>query len=357
MTSSSWWASRKNSTGSPTASYGLDETPEIVEPDKVVPIPPTWLPWCLNFATRDAEIRAELAEGRNPGEQPTVWFERHRWQPLTELPPEAAPALRARIDARRQRIRSVPALALIENANFKRRWYCPDYDAEEREAMQAWLADQVEVAAKERKATFSLEQMVASLQDDPHVLAVCELLAGRRDFSLSQLVAEALFNDMVPNHRFHIYKPAGLVKREAWERTWEDQCREDAGEKVTPEVPPSYGTGDFLKTEYWQLRGKLDVPKERFIAFTEIPGRAGAETLYGWAGWTPLQRLRAILAIDEELEDADVPLADRIGLLDSAWRLLPDVARRGRGLFPWVSPLGQFGANLSVAGREIQAPR
>jgi len=307
--------------------YGLDETPEIVEPEKVVPIPPTWLPWCLNFATRDAEIRAELAEGRNPGEQPTVWFERHRWQPLTELPPEAAPALRARIDARRQRIRSVPALALIENANFKRRWYCPDYDAEEREAMQAWLADQVEVAAKERKATFSLEQMVASLQDDPHVLAVCELLAGRRDFSLSQLVAEALFNDMVPNHRFHIYKPAGLVKREAWERTWEDQCREDAGEKVTPEVPPSYGTGDFLKTEYWQLRGKLDVPKERFIAFTEIPGRAGAETLYGWAGWTPLQRLRAILAIDEELEDADVPLADRIGLLDSAWRLLPDVAR------------------------------
>ena len=83
----------------------------------------------------------------------------------------------------------------------------------------------------------------------------------------------------------------------------------------------------FVATEYWQLRGKLDVPKERFIAFTEVPGRAGVETLYGWAGWTPLQRLKAILAIDEELEDAAVPLADRIGLLDSAWRLLPDVAR------------------------------
>jgi hypothetical protein len=37
--------------------------------------------------------------------------------------------------------------------------------------------------------------------------------------------------------------------------------------------------------------------------------------------------VKAILAIDEELEDASVPLADRIGLLDSAWRLLPDVAR------------------------------
>jgi hypothetical protein len=58
-----------------------------------------------------------------------------------------------------------------------------------------------------------------------------------------------------------------------------------------------------------------------------VPGRSGVETLYGWAGWTAQQRVRAILAIDEELEDASVPLADRIGLLDSAWRLLPDVAR------------------------------
>jgi hypothetical protein len=132
---------------------------------------------------------------------------------------------------------------------------------------------------------------------------------------------------MVPNQRFHLYKPAGLVKREAWERTWADQRREDAGENVTPEMPPGYGNADFLKTEYWQLRGKLDVPKERFIAFTEVPGRSGAETLYGWAGWTPLQRLKAILAIDEELEDGGIPLADRAGLLDSAWRLLPDVAR------------------------------
>jgi len=136
-----------------------------------------------------------------------------------------------------------------------------------------------------------------------------------------------LQSDAVPSHRFHVYKPAGLVKREVWERTWTDQRREDAGENVRPEVPPSYDNKDFLRTEHWQLRGKLDVPKERFIAFTEVPGRSGVEILYGWAGWTPVQRLRAFLAIDEELEDASVPLADRIGLLDSAWRLLPDVAR------------------------------
>jgi hypothetical protein len=131
----------------------------------------------------------------------------------------------------------------------------------------------------------------------------------------------------VPNHPFHLYKPGGLVKRQVWERAWAAQRREDTGEEVTPELPPAYSSSDFLKPEYWQVRGKLDVPKERFIAFTEVPTRIFAETLYGWAGWTPTQRLRAILALDEELEDTSVPLADRIGLLDSAWRLLSDVAR------------------------------
>ncbi|MBL0197138.1 MAG: hypothetical protein IPQ09_23495 [Myxococcales bacterium] len=52
---------------------------------------------------------------------------------------------------------------------------------------------------------------------------------------------------------------------------------------MTLEVPPAYGSGDFVRTEYWQLRGKLDVPKERFVAFTEVPGRSGPDA-HGWAG-------------------------------------------------------------------------
>jgi SAM-dependent methyltransferase len=266
----------------------------------------------------------------DPDARPFLW-------PNSETIPTQVPTQRrAEYESRRQLLLSNQSVALLENPVQKRLWrgiqgvfgrYDRTYAEKTATALKAWLADRVEAAAMERTGAFSLDQIVASLQDDPSVLAVSELLAGRRDFNLSQLVAETLFGDMLPNHRFHIYKPAGLVKREAWERTWEDQRREDAGEKVTPEVPPSYGSVDFLKSEYWQLRGKLDVPKERFIAFTEVPGRSGAETLYGWAGWTPVQRLRAILAIDENLEDADVPLADRIGLLDTAWRLLPDVAR------------------------------
>ncbi|WP_437898220.1 BREX-2 system adenine-specific DNA-methyltransferase PglX [Sorangium sp. So ce124] len=309
------------------AIYGLDESSDVVASDKVEACPPTWLPWNLAFAEKDAANRAALASGEEPDEQPSVWWERHGWEPLTAPPSEASPALKKRIEARRARAETNPALRLIETANFKRRWYKPDYAEEERLALSEWLADRVEESARSRTTAFVLEQLVANLQDDPRVLAVCEVLAGRKDFSLSQLVASALRDDAVPSHRFHLYKPSGLVKREVWERTWADQRREDAGEKVTPEVPPPYGSGDFLKPEYWRLRGKLDVPKERFIAFTEVPGRSGVETLYGWAGWTAQQRVKAILAIDEELEDASVPLADRIGLLDSAWRLLPDVAR------------------------------
>lgn len=309
------------------ALYGLDTGSEVIAPDKVEACPPTWLPWNLTFAERDAQNRETLASGEEPDEQPSDWWSRHGWKPLTALPMEATPALRKRVQARRARTASTPALALIETANFKRRWYKPDYAGEQHVALTEWLADRVEQAAKPRTQAFSLEQLVANLQDDARVLAVCEVLTGRKDFSLSQLVASALQGDAVPSHRFHVYKPAGLVKREVWERTWSDQRREDAGEKVTPEVPPTYGSGDFLKTDYWRLRGKLDVPTERFIAFTEVPGRSGVETLYGWAGWTAQQRVKAILAIDEELEDASVPLADRIGLLDSAWRLLPDVAR------------------------------
>jgi hypothetical protein len=307
--------------------YGLDKASDVVAPERVEPCPPTWLPWNLGFAERDAENRAALARGEEPDEQPTAWFTRHGWDALVALPDKASTALRKRIEARRARTTSTPALALIESANFKRRWYKPDYVAQEQEALTLWLADRVEDAARARSGAFTVEQLVASVQDDARVLAVCDLLTGRRDFSLSQLVVETLNGDGVPSHRVHLYKPSGLVKRAVWERTWEDQRREDAGEKVTSEVPPTYGNGDFLKPELWQLRGKLDVPKERFIAFTEVPGRSGVETLYGWAGWTPAQRLKAILAIDEQLEDSGIALTDRIGLLDSAWRLLPDVAR------------------------------
>jgi hypothetical protein len=59
-------------------------------------------------------------------------------------------------------------------------------------------------------------------------------------------------------------------------------------------VPPKYASADFRKTSYWGLRGKLDVPKERWVSY---PGaeRAGDESLViAWAGWDHLQQAQAL---------------------------------------------------------------
>ncbi|MBL8622241.1 MAG: BREX-2 system adenine-specific DNA-methyltransferase PglX [Myxococcales bacterium] len=308
--------------------YGLDPKAKGRAPDNVDGMPPTWRPVELDLAVRDGETRAAIARGDETTEIPTAWFTRHRWEPLTALPASAPKALRELIAARRARIAEVPELALIEQTTYKRRWYRPDYDDDEQKALAVWLADRIEreLSAAGAKPS-SISQLAVALEGDRRVAAVAELLAGRPDYSLVELITDAVLADAVPEHPFHIYKATGLDKRAAWERTWDEQRKEDAGLPAKPEVPPKYGNGDFLKPDYFRLRGKLDVPKERFIAFTEIPGRGAGEILYGWAGWTPLERVKALLALDEQCEDQGIDLADRIALLDSAWRLLPDIAR------------------------------
>jgi len=294
-------------------------------------VPPTWLPWALEHARLDAEAASERSDD-DGADLLTKWFSRHRWEALQSLPSDAPATVRERVARRIRTTERSAALRVLESATYKRRWANPDYPTEEAVGLQVWLTERIEKVARDRGRPLSIDQIAASLQDDVRVLAVCEVLTGRRDFDLTQLVAERIASDAVPNCDSHIYKGSGLDKRNAWLRTWDEQRREDAGEDVTPDVAPSYGKPDFLSPEYYSIRGKLDVPRERFIAFTEIPRRSGAATLFGWAGWTPMQRLKAILAIDEELEDGGVPLADRAALLDSAWRLLPDVAREDAGV-------------------------
>ena len=46
------------------------------------------------------------------------------------------------------------------------------------------------------------------------------------------------------------------------------QREEDrTGRRLDIPVPPKYTSADFLKNSYWRHRGKLDVPKERFISY------------------------------------------------------------------------------------------
>jgi uncharacterized protein DUF7008 len=42
---------------------------------------------------------------------------------------------------------------------------------------------------------------------------------------------------------------------------------------------------DFLKSSYWRHRGKLDVPKERFVSYPGAGRDGDPSLLIGWAGW------------------------------------------------------------------------
>ena len=172
----------------------------------------------------------------------------------------------------------------------------------------------------------SVGQLADDVSRDGDLTSVLELWSGTKDQSVTSALSALLDTESVPYLAAHRLKDPGLRKREAWEHTWDLQRREDAGEKVGDiPVPPKYTSADFRKTHWWQHRGKLDVPKERFILY---PG-AGRETdptaVLGWAGWGHAQQALALASLIQDRE------AD--GWDDD--RLVPLVAGLAE-LQPWV---------------------
>jgi hypothetical protein len=109
-------------------------------------------------------------------------------------------------------------------------------------------------------------------------------------------VAELVESESVPFLPKLRYKATGLRKRVVWERTWDLQRQEDAGKDVGDiPVPPKYTSADFLKTDFWRLRGKLDVPKERWVSYPHCQTDGDPSLLVGWAGWNHLQQVEALV--------------------------------------------------------------
>ena len=67
-------------------------------------------------------------------------------------------------------------------------------------------------------------------------------------------------------------------------------------------VPPKYTSADFRKASWWQARGKLDVPKERFILYPDAGRSTDPTLLLGWAGWDHAQQALALATIIGERE-------------------------------------------------------
>ncbi|WP_232838936.1 DUF7008 domain-containing protein [Streptomyces triticisoli] len=108
----------------------------------------------------------------------------------------------------------------------------------------------------------------------------------KSEASLATVFQAVIENEHVPYLAAPRYKESGLRKRAQWERVWEQQREEDRdGVRLDIKVPPKYSGADFLRHSYWSNRGKLDVPKERFISYPSASTDGDPSLLLGWAGW------------------------------------------------------------------------
>jgi hypothetical protein len=121
------------------------------------------------------------------------------------------------------------------------------------------------------------------------------------------------------------FTDAGLEKHALWQTTWELQRREDAGGSAGEiPVPPRYDQKDYRDANYWRLRGKLDVPKERFISYPGCESDKDNEPVYGWAGWDHAQRAKALAALYVDRKDNEGWAGERLQpMLAGLLELLP----------------------------------
>ncbi|MCA6595664.1 MAG: BREX-2 system adenine-specific DNA-methyltransferase PglX [Pseudanabaena sp. M046S1SP1A06QC] len=165
-------------------------------------------------------------------------------------------------------------------------------------------------------AITSIAKLTDIAKSDSQFITVGELYRNDPAFKIEKLITELIEAESVPHLPILRYKPTGLRKRLEWEHTWELQRQEDdppqpplakgGEESISPlplgeglgvrasiPVPPKYASTDFLKPNYWRLRGKLDVPKERWIAFPHCQGEDGTMAI-AWAGYNHLQLAQAL---------------------------------------------------------------
>ena len=204
----------------------------------------------------------------------------------------------------------------------------------------------------------STRALADATRHDADFLSVAALYAGHDRFDLEALVAELVAKEAVPFLSVLRYGETGLRKRADWEATWDKQRAEDAidadlasqrddflraawtranprgpeesadayaarmeaglhdpaighaadiviaaeakrrkqAEIGTIPVPPKYKTADFRSSDFWRLRGGLDVPKERFVSFPHCARDADGSLPVLWAGYDHLARAKAIAA-------------------------------------------------------------
>lgn len=325
-----------------------------------------------------------LARRIAAGDETTTWFERHGSSPNTEMPAHWPADYRAVVKRRIALIESDRNIGLIERPEFKRRWNTPAWDDLEKAALRDWLLDRLEqpafwpASADEPPQLTTASRLSDRARGDAGFMQVAALYAGHADFDPARLVAELVATEAVPLLPVLRYTEDGLRKRAQWEDTWALQRREDAidadvlandapgwrtefearartrftaddaaaaqawvEEQLATEiqrhqtdrkaeevglipVPPKYKSSDFLKADFWRLRGGLDVPKERFVSFPGTERGADGSLVIAWAGWNHLQLATALAGWYLDAKENEGWPADRLQpLLVGLQELLP----------------------------------
>jgi hypothetical protein len=89
-------------------------------------------------------------------------------------------------------------------------------------------------------------------------------------------------------------------------------------------VPPKYTSADFKSGPFWRLRGKLDVPKERFISYPGASRETDPSPVIAWAGWDHLQQAQALSAYYVFVKEQDGWSGERLQpILAGLRELLP----------------------------------
>ena len=236
------------------------------------------------------------------------WSKRYQPDPLPE-------SLRPLTEARIAVMEANPDIALLEDPLYKRRWVPPDYDKEFREAAEWWLAEKLEWALEQHGRPISLRQWARSLGRDERVNATLEVLTGTPMFDLEEELLKIIRANAVPNCPEHYLKPSGLRKLYASRNT------------------PQFSRKDFSDGTAWKLRGKLNIPRERFIVYTEFDHTLrGAEVpdtgglWFGWAGWDTGQRADALAFLLDRANRAGWALRwQQCGLRAALRDLLPEL--------------------------------
>jgi hypothetical protein len=314
--------------------------------ESVIPLTPGHRPFEIRLARLDDEADAD---------EKSAWWSRQGHDRVIEIPAHYPESTRQLLQARLDAIENDPRLQMLESPAYKRRWQTPDLQKFEIEAAERWLLVRLEdlfaspgsssnahqdAGSLSQPKPVRLETIVAHYQRDPRVVAVAGVYTRQGpNVDLSLVTEKLLRSHALPDNPIRVYTPEGQRKRLAWKKTWHLQDLEDQHQPIVdsdtgalldkPPLPPKYDKTD-LQSSYFAIRGKLDVPRERFILFADLP-----VPHYGWNGWRDRDRALAqaeAYTLAESWPDAPLPVPTfddprRCGPTLGLWESLPDVKR------------------------------